>query len=156
MATKAERTFVMLKPDAVQRSVSGEIIARFEKAGLKIVAMKMVWVDKEFSRTHYQEHVEKSFYPELEALITEGPVMAMVLEGRGSIAVCRKMVGSTKPEEAAPGTIRGDFAHALGDGRNLIHASANAGDAAKEIKLWFKDKEIHSYKRADERHVIEH
>src|SRR3989338_513121 len=147
-----ERTFVMLKPDAVQRSVSGDLIARFEKAGLKIVAMKMVWVDKKFSREHYAEHIQKPFYGELEALITEGPVIAIVLEGRGSIAVCRKMVGATRPEEAVPGTIRGDFAHSLGDGRNLIHASANAEDAKKEIKLWFTDREIHSYKRADERH----
>lgn len=151
-----ERTFVMLKPDAVQRAVSGEIIKRFEKAGLKIIAMKMFWVDAEFSRTHYKEHVEKPFYPELEALITEGPVVAMVLEGKGAISVCRKMVGSTRPEEALPGTIRGDFAHALGDGRNLIHASDSTETAKKETELWFKPEEIHTYKRADERHVIEH
>lgn len=149
-----ERTFVMVKPDAVQRAVAGELISRFERAGLKIVAMRMQWVDADFSKKHYAEHVSKPFYPELEAMITEGPVLAMVLEGRGAISVIRKMVGSTKPEEAAPGTIRGDYAHALGDGRNLIHASANADDAAKEIKLWFSDKDVHSYKRADEKHVL--
>lgn len=149
----SEKTFVMFKPDAVQRAVTGEIISRFEKAGFKIVAAKMVWVDEAFSKKHYQEHIGKPFYQELELLLTEGPVLALVLEGKGAIAAVRKMVGATKPEEALPGTIRGDFAHALGDGRNLIHASANSEDAQKEIPLWFKEDEIHSYSRADERHV---
>lgn len=148
-----EKTLVMLKPDAVQRAVTGEIISRFEKAGLKIAALKMVWVDQAFSRKHYAEHLDKPFYQELEMLLTEGPVLAMVLEGRNSVAVVRKMVGATRPDEALPGTIRGDFAHALGDGRNLIHASANLNDATREIPLWFQDNEIHTYSRADERHV---
>lgn len=148
-----EKTFVMLKPDAVQRAVTGEILTRFEKAGLKTVAMKMVWVDSAFSKKHYQEHIDKPFYQELELLLTEGPVLALVLEGNGAISVVRKMVGATKPEEALPGTIRGDFAHSLGDGRNLIHASANEADAQNEIPLWFEENELHSYKRADERHV---
>ena len=149
----SEKTLVMLKPDAVQRAVTGEIVSRFEKAGLKIVAAKLVWVDEEFSKKHYQEHIGKPFYQELELLLTEGPVLALVLEGKGAITVVRKMVGATKPEEALPGTIRGDFAHSLGDGRNLIHASANEQDAKREIPLWFKEDEIHSYSRADEKHV---
>lgn len=148
-----EKTFVMFKPDAVQRAVMGEILTRFEKVGLKIVAMKMVWVDQGFSKNHYAEHVGKPFYAELELLITEGPVLAMILEGRNAIAVVRKMVGATKPDDSPPGTIRGDYAHALGDGRNLIHASANDSDAQKEIPLWFQENEVHSYSRADERHV---
>lgn len=143
----------MLKPDAVQRAVMGEILTRLEKAGLKVIAMKMVWVDQAFSKKHYAEHVSKPFYAELELLLTEGPVLAMILEGHKAIAVVRKMIGATKPDEATPGTIRGDFAHALGDGRNLIHASANDADARKEIPLWFQEGEIHSYARADERHV---
>lgn len=149
-----ERSLVLIKPDGVQRAVSGEIITRFEKAGLKIIAAKMVWVDAEFSKRHYAEHLEKAFYKDLEVLITEGPIVALVLEGRGAIGVIRKMVGPTNPSEAAPGTIRGDFAHDLGDGRNLIHASANMEDSKKEINLWFTPSEIHSYKRSDERHVL--
>ncbi len=148
-----ERSLVLIKPDGVQRAVAGEIITRFEKAGLKIVGAKMVWVDGDFSKRHYAEHLDKPFYKDLESLITEGPILAMVIEGRGVIAVVRKMVGPTKPEEAAPGTIRGDLAHNLGDGRNLIHASAHSQDAEKEISLWFSKEEIHSYKRADERHT---
>jgi len=148
-----ERSLVLLKPDAIQRAVAGEIVTRFERAGLKIVAAKMVWIDSDFSRKHYAEHIEKPFYLEMEKFITEGPLIALVLEGRGAIAVVRKMVGSTNPTEAPPGTIRGDYAHDLGDGRNLIHASANPKDAEKEVSLWFSPGEIHSYQRADERHT---
>jgi nucleoside-diphosphate kinase len=149
-----ERTFVMVKPDGVQRAIVGEIISRFEKAGLKISAMRMHWVDKSLSKKHYAEHIDKPFYPEMEKFITEGPVVAIVLEGRGAITAVRKMIGTTKPEEAAPGTIRGDYAHALGDSRNLIHASANTEDAQREISLWFSDSEIHSYRRSDEIQVL--
>lgn len=149
-----ERSLVLLKPDAIQRAVSGKILTRFERAGLKLVAAKMVWIDPDFSKRHYAEHLDKPFYEEMEKFITEGPLLALVLEGRGAIAVIRKMVGSTNPSEAAPGTIRGDYAHDLGDGRNLIHASANPDDAKKEISLWFAQGEIHSYKRSDEHHVL--
>ena len=158
-----EQTLVLLKPDAVQRSFAGEIITRFEKAGLKIVAMKMVWADKDFAKEHYAEHVEKPFYPGLENMITEGPVIAMVLEGIQAIPTVRKMVGSTEPKGAAPGTIRGDYAHASygyadkkGIGlKNLIHASANQEDAQKEVKLWFEEKEIHGYKSVHDVHLYE-
>lgn len=149
-----EKTFVMLKPDAVQRAVMGEILTRFEKVGLKIVAMKMVWVDREFAKIHYADHLKKDFYPPLENLIVEAPVLAMVLEGAGAVSFVRKMVGPTKPEEAAPGTIRGDFAHFIGDihAQNIIHSSGSVEEAIKEISLWFKPEEIHSYRRTDERH----
>ena len=158
-----ERTLVLLKPDAVQRSFSGELITRFERAGFKIVGMKMVWVDKDFSKKHYAEHVEKPFYAGLETLITHGPVIAMVLEGVAVIENVRKMVGSTEPKGAAPGTIRGDYAHASygyadakGIGlKNLIHASANGEDAQKEVALWFNDDEMHSYKTVHDIHILE-
>lgn len=157
-----ERTLVLLKPDAVQRCFMGEIITRFERAGLKVVGMKMVWVDKEFSKLHYAEHVEKAFYPGLESMITEGPVLTLVLEGVEAIGVVRKMVGSTEPKGSAPGTIRGDYAHVsygyadqqkIGV-KNLIHASANAEDAEKEVPLWFDAQELHSYKTVHDMHIL--
>jgi nucleoside-diphosphate kinase len=158
-----EQTLVLLKPDAVQRGLIGEIIQRFEKAGVKIVAMKMVLIDSKFAKKHYEEHVEKSFYPGLEALITMGPVVAMVMEGIESISLVRKMVGDTEPKKALAGTVRGDFAHvsythADKKGiaiKNLIHASANEKDAKKEIKLWFKSDEIHSYRSVHDTHISE-
>ena len=158
-----ERTLVLLKPDAVQRGLMGEIIMRFERAGLKVVGCKMVWVDKEFSRQHYAEHVEKPFYKGLEAVITHGPVLALCIEGIEAIATVRKMVGTTEPKGSPPGTIRGDYAHVSygyadqkGIGiKNLIHASANAGDAQREVALWFKDGELHSYKTVHDVHVLE-
>lgn len=158
-----ERTLVLLKPDAVQRCVMGEIITRFEKAGFKMVACKMVWVDKEFSKEHYAEHVEKPFYQGLEDMITLGPVLAMVLEGVDAIETVRKMVGSTEPKGALPGTIRGDYAHVSyshadekGIGvKNLIHASANKEDAKREVALWFTPSEMHSYKSVHDVHILE-
>ena len=157
-----ERTLVLFKPDAVQRSVVGEILQRFERVGLKIVGMKMVWADADFSKKHYAEHITKPFYKGLEDVITAGPVVALVLEGIEAIALVRKMVGSTEPKSSAPGTIRGDYAHvsygyadAKGIGiKNLIHASANADDAKKEVPLWFADKELHSYSAVHDKHVL--
>ena len=148
-----EKTLVLIKPDGVQRGLVGEILQRFEKVGLKIIAMKMVHVDQEFAREHYAEHVDKPFYPGLESLITMGPVVAMVLEGIDAIELVRKMVGSTEPKSAQPGTIRGDYAHVsyghadeTGIGvKNVIHASANREDKKKEVSLWFKDADIHEY-----------
>ncbi|MBR9683739.1 nucleoside-diphosphate kinase [Candidatus Woesearchaeota archaeon] len=158
-----ERTLILLKPDAVQRSICGEVISRFERAGLKIVGMKMFWADRDFAKQHYAEHVEKKFYPGLEDMIVMGPVIAMALEGVEAIALVRKMCGATDPKSAAPGTIRGDYAqvsyeHADEKGigvKNVIHASANPEDAKKEVALWFDDKELHSYKTVQEVHVFE-
>ncbi|MBR9700931.1 nucleoside-diphosphate kinase [Candidatus Woesearchaeota archaeon] len=158
-----ERSLVLLKPDAVQRGFMGEIIMRFERAGLKIVGTKMVWVDKDFAKKHYAEHVEKAFYKGLEKVITHGPVLALAIEGVEAIATVRKMVGGTEPKSAAPGTIRGDYAHVSygyadkqGIGiKNLIHASANTEDAKKEISLWFKAEEMHSYKTVHDIHILE-
>lgn len=156
-----ERTFVAIKPDGVERGLVGEIISRFEKVGLKLAAMKFVWVDKEFAKKHYAEHIDKPFYPGLEAMITMGPVVAMVLEGVEAIGLVRKIVGPTEPKSAAPGTIRGDFAHvSYGHAdkhkigvKNVIHASANGKDAENEIKLWFDEKDIHDYETVHEKHV---
>lgn len=157
-----ERTLVLIKPDGVQRALSGEIINRFEKAGLKIVGLKMMWIDKEFSKKHYSEHIGKKFYEGLEKFITEGPLIAMVLEGVDAVKNVRRLVGSTAPNEAMPGTIRGDYAHvsyeyADKNGKsikNLIHASGNKEDAEKEIDLWFAPEQLFEYKRADENHVF--
>ncbi len=157
-----ERTFVMLKPDAVQRQLAGRIIQRFEDAGLKIVGMKMQWIDEEFSKKHYKDHVDKPFFKGLDEFVREGPVIAMVIEGINAIENVRRIVGSTEPKSAQPGTIRGDFAHvsySYADEKgkavkNLIHASGNKEDAEYEINLWFKPEEIHSYKTVHEQHVF--
>lgn len=157
-----EKTLVLIKPDGVQRGLSGRILQRFEDSGLKIVGMKMVWVDEKFSKEHYAEHVGKPFYKGLEAMITMGPVIAMVLEGVEAIGFVRKMVGATEPKSSAPGTIRGDFAHVSygyadkkGIGvKNLIHASANKEDASKEVRLWFKDNEMHTYSTVHDVHIL--
>lgn len=106
-----ERTFVMIKPDGVQRALVGELISRFERTGLKLVAMKFVHVDADFSKKHYAEHVSKPFYKGLEDLLVSGPVVAMVFEGAKAISLVRKLVGATEPASSAPGTIRGDYAH---------------------------------------------
>lgn len=157
-----ERTLVLLKPDAVQRALVGEIISRFESAGLKIVGMKLVHIGKDFALRHYTEdvaqrrgeHVRKW----LVDYITQGPVVAMVIEGVEAIEHVRKLCGPTEPKAAAPGTIRGDFAHvSYGHAdkhqipiKNLIHASGNKEDAAMEVPLWFSESELFAYKTVHE------
>lgn len=157
-----ERSLVIIKPDGVERSLAGEIIKRFENAGLKLVGMKMVWINKEFAEKHYGEHKAKPFFKELVEFITEGPVVAFVVEGVHAVDNARRLVGDTSPHRAAPGTIRGDFAHlsmeyaskkGLG-GKNVIHASGSKQEADEEIKLWFTDKELHSYTTVHEKHVF--
>jgi nucleoside-diphosphate kinase len=143
-----ERTFVMIKPDAVQRGLIGEIISRLEKKGLKIVAMKMINVSKELAEMHYAEHREKPFFQSLVDYITSAPVVAMVVEGRNAVKVVRTLVGATNPVEALPGTIRGDFGMDIG--RNVIHASDSLESAEREISLFFKPEEIVEYRRIDE------
>ncbi len=130
-----EKTFIIIKPDAVQRGLVGEIIHRFERRGLKLVAMKFVAVSNELAQEHYGVHKERPFYQGLIDYITSSPVVAMVLEGTDAIKVVRNTVGATKPAEAAPGTIRADFG--LEIGRNLVHASDGPETAAFEIGLWF-------------------
>jgi len=157
-----ERTLVVIKPDGVERGLAGRVLSRFEDAGLKMVGMRLQWIDKNFSKKHYAEHVKKKFYRGLEDFIVSGPVIAIVLEGVHAIEIVRKMVGATNPKEAMPGTIRGDFAThsaAYADAKkkavkNIIHASANKADAKKEISLWFDKKDLHTYTTVHERHVL--
>ncbi|MFH1275738.1 MAG: nucleoside-diphosphate kinase [Candidatus Woesearchaeota archaeon] len=157
-----ERTLVLIKPDGVQRGLVGRIVSRFEDVGLKLLGMKMVWVDKDFSKKHYKELLKKPFYPWLETMITEGPVVAMVIEGLHAVELVRKLVGPTEPRSAAPGTIRGDFSHhsyAYTDLKeksikNLVHASGNLKEAEVEVGLWFSDKELHIYQTVHEKHVF--
>jgi nucleoside-diphosphate kinase len=146
-----ERTFVMIKPDGIQRQIVGEIMMRFERVGLKIVGMKFTHVDADFSKKHYADLIDKPFYAGLESLLTSGPVMAIVLEGASAISLVRKMVGSTEPAGSAPGTIRGDYAH-MNYGRadaagmalpNVIHASDSPEGASREISLWFSESELY-------------
>jgi nucleoside-diphosphate kinase len=159
-----ERTLVLLKPDAVARGLVGRVVSRFEDALLKIVACKMVRMDSDLSRQHYFDLAER-IGPEVYRLVAEfmqtGPVLALVLEGVDAVAVVRKLVGATYPDEAAPGTIRGDYAHqskayANANGlpvANLVHASANAGEAKREIDVWFNERDIHEYQTLAEKYV---
>ncbi len=133
--SNVQRTLVILKPDAVQRGISGEILARFERRGLRIVALRLLKVDRAMAEKHYEIHKGKFFYEDLVKVISASPVIAFVLEGPNAIAVVRAMVGATRPHEAAPGTIRGDYA--LVGLRNLVHASDAPETAESEIKLWF-------------------
>jgi nucleoside-diphosphate kinase len=148
-----ERTFAMIKPDAVQRGFIGEIISRFEKKGIKVVAMKMVAVDRTLAEKHYEVHKGKPFYEPTVAYITSSPVVAMVLEGINVIEMVRGMTGSTDPQKAAMGTIRGDFGQFIG--RNIIHASDGKDTAKFEIGLWFTPEEIAHYTRIDEEWLTE-
>lgn len=185
-----EKTLVLLKPDAIQRSLAGKIISRFEDMGLKIAGMKMVWADekqalkhypldeewaknlfektkkvydKEGKKLNYKDHIEmgKTIQNWLTNFLREGPIMALVIEGPYAVELVRKIVGSTEPRQAPPGTIRGDFAsvesYSLADDkkrvlRNLIHASDTLENAQREIKVWFKDEEIHNYNKELDKH----
>ena len=147
-----EQTLVILKPDAVQRGISGEILARFERRGLRFAAMRLLKVERSLAEKHYEVHKGKFFYEDLVKMISASPVIAFVLEGPNAIAVVRSMVGATRPHEAAPGTIRGDYA--LVGLRNLVHASDAPETAAAEIKLWFPDGVV-SYTRDVEKWITE-
>ena len=147
-----ERTFIMVKPDGVQRGLVGEIIGRFERRGLKIVGLKMLQVSDELARKHYAVHEQRPFFGGLVKYITSAPVVAMVVEGTNAILAVRQTVGATKPFEAAPGTIRADLA--LEIGRNLVHASDGPETATFEIGLWFGDEMI-EWPRATDPWVFE-
>ena len=135
-----ERTLILLKPDCVQRRLMGRVLARFEDKGLNIVAMKMMRVTPELAKQHYAEHVQKGWYPTLEAFITGGPIVAAVVEGLEAIRVVREMLGATSGLKAAPGTIRGDYSSSRQ--MNLVHGSDGPEAAAREIALYFRDNEI--------------
>ena len=148
-----ERTFVMIKPDGVQRALVGEIVQRFERRGLKIVGMKMLQLSPEFARKHYEVHTGKPFFEGLIKYITSGPVVAMVLEGTDAIIAARATMGATNPAKAAPGSIRADLG--LEMGRNLVHGSDGPDTAAFEIGLWFKEDELISYSRSSDPWIFE-
>jgi nucleoside-diphosphate kinase len=131
----AERTLVLIKPDAVRRGLAGEILRRFELRGLEIREARLLTVDRALAEEHYAEHAQKPFYGELVEFITSGPTLALVLEGEGAIATVRTTMGATNPADAGPGTIRGDLALSMPD--NLVHGSDSPESAAREISLWF-------------------
>jgi nucleoside-diphosphate kinase len=136
----AERTLVLIKPDAMQRRLAGEILARFEDRGLTIRAAKLMLVDEALADEHYAEHREKPFFGELVEFITSSPTLALVLEGESAIQVVRTTMGATNPVDSAPGTIRGDLALAMPD--NLVHGSDSPASAEREIALWFADGDL--------------
>jgi len=135
-----ERSFIMIKPDAVQRGLVGNIITRFEQKGFKLVAMKVVMADEALLKKHYKDLVEKPFFPSLLSYMTSGPVVPMVWEGDGVVAAGRKILGATKPSESEPGTVRGDYA--IDVGRNVCHGSDAVDTAIREIGLWFPEKVV--------------
>jgi nucleoside-diphosphate kinase len=161
-----ERTLVLLKPDAVDRGLVGEIVTRFEKVGLKIVGLKMVWPQKDLAMAHYTEDLAKRRGQHVRDLMVEmlmsGPVIALCLEGVEAVEIVRKMIGTTEPKSAAPGTIRGDYSHVSfkhADSKkmgvfNLVHASGSVEEAGPEISVWFKPEELHDHKPGYIKHTI--
>jgi nucleoside-diphosphate kinase len=142
------RTFAMVKPDGVQRGLVGEIVSRFERRGVKLVAMKMLRISRELAERHYGEHKGKPFYEPLVGFITSGPVVAMVLEGENAVQVVRDMMGKTDPQKSAPGTIRADMGMSMS--RNVIHGSDSDASAEREIGLFFRPEDLVGYARIDE------
>ena len=138
-----QRTLVLCKPDSVQRGLVGRIVARFEDKGFKIVGLRMLHVDERLAHTHYQEHVEKPFFPELVSFITSSPIVAMAIEGENAVEVVRGIMGVTNPQTAVPGTIRGDFG--LNLTKNLVHGSDSLASAERELALFFPPEEIYDY-----------
>ena len=148
-----ERTLVLMKPDAMQRGLAGEILSRLEHRGLRIAALRLFQMDEAMARRHYGEHEGKPFYEGLISYITACPIIAAVLVGSDAVEVVRRTIGATNPAEAEPGTIRGDLA--LETGRNLIHGSDSPESAKREIALFFREDELHSYARDVDRWLFE-
>ena len=153
--SERERTFVMAKPDAVQRGLVGEIVSRLEERGLKLVGAKFIQMSQERAEEHYAEHIDKPFFDDLTDFITSGPVVPMVWEGQDATRQVRQIIGDTDPAEAAPGTIRGDYALDLG--RNVVHAADHEDPGAneREIDLYFDEEELVDYERVDETWLYE-
>jgi nucleoside-diphosphate kinase len=148
-----QKSFVMMKPDAVQRRLMGKVLIRFEEKGLQIIAVKMMHISADLAKEHYGEHSERPFFNDLVEYITSSAVLAMVIQGDDCISLIRKMVGATNPKESDLGTIRGDFA--LDTGRNIIHASDSPDSAKREISLFFEDSEICDYQMPDQDLIYE-
>ncbi|WP_400163786.1 nucleoside-diphosphate kinase [Brevibacillus sp. TJ4] len=146
-----EKTFLMVKPDGVQRNLVGEIVSRFEQKGFQLVGAKLMNVSRELAEQHYAEHKERPFFGELVDFITSGPVFAMVWQGNNVISTARSMMGKTNPADAASGTIRGDFATSVG--MNIIHGSDSPESAEREISLWFSEGEVLSYEKTIQRWI---
>lgn len=147
-----QRTLLLIKPDGVQRQLVGRVLTRFEERGLKLIGLKLVQVDRVLAEQHYAVHRDKPFFTGLVEFITSGPLVAAVLEGPNAIAIVRTMNGATRPHEAAPGSIRGDFA--IETAQNLVHASDGEETAALEVALWFAPDELLSYEREIDRWVL--
>lgn len=147
-----ERTFLMVKPDGVQRNLIGDIVSRFENKGYQLAGAKLMQITEELAQEHYGEHKERPFFGELVEFITSGPVFAMVWEGENVISTARLLVGATNPTESAPGTIRGDFAVTVG--KNIIHGSDSPESAVREIGLFFKEEELVTYDKAMNNWII--
>ena len=148
-----ERTLVLVKPDAMQRGLASEVLGRFERRGLKMVAARMLLIDEALAARHYAEHVGKPFYERLCNFITSGPVIAAVFEGDDAVALVRQTIGATDPAKAAPGSIRGDFG--INMGRNMVHGSDSPESAAREVALFFEEKDIVSWERSVEGWIVE-
>ena len=148
-----EKTLVLVKPDGVQRGLSGEIISRFENRGLKLVGLKLMQVTEQFAKQHYNEHTERPFFPGLVNFITSGPIIAMAWEGDNAISIVRQTMGTTNPVEASPGTIRGDLA--INIGRNVVHGSDGLESAERELNLFFNQGEILDYSRCTDSWITE-
>jgi len=149
----SERTLILIKPDGVQRQLVGRIIDRYESRGLRIAGLKLVQVERSLAERHYAAHSDKPFFPGLVAFISSSPLVAMAIEGLNAIEVCRAINGATRPNEAAPGSIRGDLA--LETGMNLVHASDSPENAAIELALWFDETELIDYERAVDAWIVE-
>jgi nucleoside-diphosphate kinase len=147
-----ERTLVLIKPDGVQRQLTGRILARYEERGLKVVGLKLIQVERVLAERHYDAHREKPFFGGLVEFITSAPLVALALQGPNAISVVRAINGATRPHEAAPGTIRGDFA--LETAQNIVHASDGPEAAASELAMWFTDEELMDYPRDVDRWVL--
>jgi nucleoside-diphosphate kinase len=148
-----ERTLVLVKPDAMQRGLAGEVLARFERRGLKIVAMRLLQMDRTLATKHYAEHIGKAFYKALAAFITSGPIIAAVFEAENAVALVRQTIGATDPAKAAPGSIRADFG--INMGRNMVHGSDSLESAAREVALFFEEKDFVEWERSVEGWIVE-
>jgi nucleoside-diphosphate kinase len=153
MDPRLERTYIMVKPDGVQRGIVGDIIARFEKKGFKLLALKLYSPTKELLEEHYRDLKDKPFFPDLVSYMLMGPVVSMIWQGREVVKTGRKMLGATNPLNSEPGTIRGDYC--IESGRNIIHGSDSVESAEREIKLWFKPEEIQAYTRDADKWIYE-
>ncbi|MCL2549820.1 MAG: nucleoside-diphosphate kinase [Methanimicrococcus sp.] len=148
-----ERTYIMIKPDGIARGLMGDILSRIERKGLKIVGMKFAVMEEAKAKEHYAEHAERPFFAGLVDFITSAPSLSLVVEGKDAVKIMRSVNGATKPAEAAPGTIRGDFA--MDTGRNVVHASDSLESAEREIKIHFGNAALLSYKRCDDDYLYE-